>query len=178
MSIAAHDGPHGHFSRGSIKLRPFPMSPWVLSRGEQLCCASWSMELCKGSSLLHWSILFHWPGWQWGPWSQGALKRTFLPSIHSRSLIQVVSLGHPLIQTTACHFKGRKLFLWEENLLFTAPGSSLKTMMQVILSFDFAYGELERLWRFFAYNAPWQRKLFNITVRPICCACAKSSLGN
>lgn len=40
MSRAAHDGPHGFFSRGSVKLRPLPMSPWLLHLGEHLCCAS------------------------------------------------------------------------------------------------------------------------------------------
>ncbi|KAK4828130.1 hypothetical protein QYF61_023928 [Mycteria americana] len=37
MSIAARDGPsdgpHGHFSRGSIQVRPLPVSPWALPQG-------------------------------------------------------------------------------------------------------------------------------------------------
>lgn len=84
MSTAAHDGPHGHSSRGSIRLRPLPKSPWLLHLGKHLCCASWSTKLWKGCSLLHWwvLVLFHWPSWKWDPWSQVALKRAVLPSIH------------------------------------------------------------------------------------------------
>lgn len=78
------------------------------------------------------------------PW-RGRLCHPSLHSyIHSGSLVQVASLCHPLIQPTACPSKGRKWFLWRENLLFYSfpvPESSLETVMLVILCFDFAYSK-------------------------------------
>lgn len=87
MSITARHGASdvspGHFSRGSIKLKSLPVSPWVLAWGILLC----HLEHGALYRQLLWSILFHCPGWQRDPWSQGALKMTFFchPLIHSHS---------------------------------------------------------------------------------------------
>lgn len=179
MTITARDGPsygpHGHFSRGSIKLRPFPVSPWVLPRGEQSCCATWSTELCKGVSLLLWSILFHWPAWQWDPWSQGALKRTFF-AIHSFTVTRSGCLFGPTSHTANnMPLQGEKMIPVRRKFAFCsfpAPGSSLKTTMQVILCFDFAYGELERIRWFFCIQCTLTKKSFkNYHKTDMLCLC-------
>lgn len=154
MSSAAWNGPRGHSSRGSIKLRPLLMSPWLLHLGEHLCCAnSGKAALCSTDQYCFTGLTENEIPDPRLPW-RGHPCHPFIHSfIHSGSLVQVASLSHPLIQpTTACPFEGRKWFLWRENLVFYSfpvPGSSLKTVMLVILCFDFAYSELERVWQIF-----------------------------
>jgi len=115
MSIAARggpsDGPRGGFSRGSAQLRPLQWAVGAAPRGAVVS----QRLLCKGSSLLPWSVLFRWPGGQGVPWARGAWKRTFWPSVHSRARVQVVSLGcQPLMQPATHHFRGRKWFCEKE----------------------------------------------------------------
>lgn len=84
------------------------------------------------------------------PWRGCLCHPSFHSHIHSGSLVQVASLCHPLMQPTACTFEGRKWFLWRENLPFYCfPGSSLETVMLIVLCFDFAYSKLERVWHIF-----------------------------
>lgn len=79
----------------------------------------WALVLCqfwKSCSLLHWSVLFHWPNWKWDPWSQVALKRASLPSIHSFIYSFRVTCSGCLFEPPS-HTANNSMPLWGEKMI-------------------------------------------------------------
>lgn len=183
MSIAAHDGPsdgpHGRFSRGSIKLRPLPVSLWLLPRGEQECCATWSSVKAAPRSSGQYcftglvgneipDVRVPWEGLFCHPFIHGHSFRFPLWASLSYSQQHATSRG----ENDSC----------EQEICFSQLSSTWELFENnnagnALFWFCIRWTG-KNLATFFAYNAPWQRKLFKMTIRVICYACAKSGLGN
>lgn len=91
MNSAAHDGPLGHFSKGSIKLRPLGCCIQMST------CAVLALEKLLFAPLISIVSLAK---LKMRPLISGCLEEGVFAIhsfIHSWSLAQVASLGHPLI---------------------------------------------------------------------------------